>query len=300
MNNDKNMDVIYWRETPRPIVSKTRAPRRYISPTIIGVIGTLLIHALIVPTAYFGIYGTKVPPRVIQERGAFANSKADAAESLVLITLPTIANSNQAFTQSISSLPTLSKLTPVSPVNPDPPAFLNMEVLALGEEQATQSALNGGDGTERARLFGIYTGQIQARIERIWRRPRTPVNDGDSSEPRTEDDSFQCEAQIVQDARGIVQEILLPRCNGSPAWQRSLVIAIQQASPLPAPPSANVFSRSVTLNFVGLSYMPGSPDDDYEIARVKVAQTNEGSLRSAVSAPKQISPLPGDTVGSRN
>jgi hypothetical protein len=219
----------------------------------------------------------------------------------VLITLPTISSSEQEITQSISALPALSKLKPVPPVNPDPPAFLNIEVLTLGEEQASQSTVNGGDGAEQARLFGIYTVQIQARIERIWRRPRTPVYENDSREAATTDESFQCQAQIVQDARGNVQEILLLRCNGSPAWQQSLVIAIQQASPLPAPPSGRVFSRSITLNFLGLAYVPGSPDDDYDIAPTKVAQTNEGSLSSAVSLnPKQISPLPGDSLGSRN
>jgi hypothetical protein len=301
MNNDKNMDVVDWRETPRPILSKTRATRRFLSPTVIGVIGSLLIHALILPTAYFGIYGTKVPPRVIRDPGALANSNADAAEGLVLITLPTIANSSQEITQSISSVPALSKLKPVSPVNPDPPAFLNIEVLTLDEEQATQSALNGGDGTEQARLFGIYTGQIQARINRIWRRPRTPVNESDHAEAATTDQSFQCRAQIVQDAKGNVKEILMLRCNGSLAWQRSLVIAIQQASPLPAPPSARVFSHSITFNFLGLAYVPGSPDDDYEIAPATMPLANGGSLRSAVSAnPKQIIPLPGDSVGSRN
>jgi hypothetical protein len=281
MNNDKKMDVVDWRATPRPVLSTTRAPRRFFSPTVIGGVGTLLIHALILPTTYFGIYGTKVPPREIQQPGAFANSRADAAESLVLITLPTIANSNVESIQNTSSLPAVSKLTPVSPVNPDPPAYLNLEVLTLDEEPASKSTVDRGGRAEQARLFGIYTGQIQARINRIWRRPRTPVNEGDNPEAPTADESFQCQAQIVQDAKGNVQEILMLRCNGSPAWQRSLVIAIQQASPLPAPPSASVFSHSVTLNFVGLSYVLGSPDDDYDIAPAKVAQMNDGSLPPA-------------------
>jgi hypothetical protein len=154
-----------------------------------------------------------------------------------------------------------------SPVKVDPPAFLNFETLALSEnDQASKAASDSGDDSEKARMSGIYTGQIQARIDRVWRRPRTPVNEGTVSTAAADaGDSFQCEAQIVQDARGNVQEILLPRCNGSAAWQRSLVLAIEQASPLPAPPSANVFSRSITLSFVGLAYGTGSSDDGYEI-----------------------------------
>jgi hypothetical protein len=300
MNNDKKVEVVDWRETPQPILSKTRAPRRYFPPTAIGVIGTLLIHALILPTAYFGIYGTKVPPRKIQEAGAFANSNGDAPESLVLITLPTIANSNEEIVQSISPLPTLRKLKPVPPVNPDPPALLNIDVLTLGEEPASRASVNGGDGVEQARLFGIYTGQIQARINRIWRRPRTPVNESYGPEAAAGDESFQCEAQIVQDTRGNVQEILLLRCNGSLAWQRSLVTAIRQASPLPAPPSATVFSHSVTLNFIGLSYVPGAPDDDYEIAAT-VAQSNEAPSESSGNPLRSNHRLGvADTFGSRN
>jgi hypothetical protein len=125
--------------------------------------------------------------------------------------------------------------------------------------------VDSGDGAEKARLLGIYTGQIQARIARVWRRPRTPVNEEKSSVDAAE--SFQCEAQIVQDAGGNVREVMLPRCNGSPAWRNSLVLAIQHSSPLPAPPSEKVFSASITLNFVGLNYFAGAPDDDYEPAQ---------------------------------
>jgi hypothetical protein len=202
--------------------------------------------------------------------------KDGAAESLVLITLPTLASSAQPSIQAVSLLPALTKLKNVSPANPDPPRLLNLEVLTLGEDQLAGPTVNSGDGAEQARLFGIYTGQIQARIERIWRRPRTPLNEGDGQEvPTNPDETFQCEAQIVQDATGNVQEILLPRCNGSAAWRRSLVTAIQQASPLPAPPSTRVFTRSVVLSFVGLPYGLGSQDEEYEIEPERVAQSAE-------------------------
>jgi hypothetical protein len=114
-------------------------------------------------------------------------------------------------------------------------------------------------------LVGIYSGQIQARVERIWLRPRTSVKEESvSTKASNSIDYFRCQAQIVQDPRGNVQETLLPNCHGSIAWQRSLVIAIQQASPLPAPPSPTVFSRTLTLEFVGYPYTVGAPEDEYE------------------------------------
>jgi hypothetical protein len=303
MNNDKKMDVVDWLDSHRPIVSSSRHPLQLWSPTVIGVLGTLLLHALLVPSVFLGSRASQAHPPEIP--GALAKSNADAAESLVLITLPTISDSDQESIQDISSLPALNKLTPDFQINPGPPAFLNVEVLTLGEDQASQSTVNSGDDIEQARLFGIYTGQIQARIERIWRRPRTPVNEIAGSEvPATSDEAFQCRTQIVQDAIGTVQEVLLLRCNGSLVWQRSLVIAIQQASPLPAPPSVSVFSHSITLNFLGLSFAPGSPDDDYEIASAKIAQANEAASSSATSTPNPARSNGlldvTNTLGSRN
>jgi hypothetical protein len=126
-------------------------------------------------------------------------------------------------------------------------------------------------------LFGIYSGQIQARIARVWRRPRTPVN-----ESRTQhqgalgEEAFQCQVRIIQDNQGYVQEILLPQCNGSAAWQRSLVIAIQQASPLPAPPDPAVFTNALTMTFTGFEYRPDSLADEYEM------EAPRGSVQSRV------------------
>jgi hypothetical protein len=179
------------------------------------------------------------------------------------------AKANQDDTQNlISSLRDLSKMKVKSPIDIDIPALLGLESLALSEDQAPSAMADGANGDAKARLLGIYTGQIQARIARVWRRPRSPVNEDYPSQNINDIvESFQCEAQIVQDPRGNVQEILLPRCNGSPAWRNSLVLAIQHASPLPAPPSEKVFSTSITLNFVGLSYFAGAPDDDYEPTR---------------------------------
>lgn len=263
MENDKKLDVVDWRDTPRPVVSRTYAPSRRFSPAVFGLFGTLLVHALIVPSALFGGHGLTNRQPEIQVPGDFNPLAADSNEGLVLITLPTRWNSSAAATLDSSVLPVLNKLALTSPIDPDPPRLLNVDILALGEEQASQTTATTGDGAEQARLFGMYSRQIQARINRIWRRPRTPVEE--EVKRSSSDEAFQCEAQIVQDERGNVQEILLPRCNGSGAWRRSLVTAIREASPLSAPPSPRIFSRSIVLNFVGIAYGPMSEEDEYEI-----------------------------------
>ncbi len=267
MNNDKTVDVVDWRPTPRSFVP---ARRRYASPTLIGIVGTVLIHSFIVPSAYWVSRGSK--PRQPQTQDAsLVNSKGGSSENLVLITLPTSSVSASVMASARPIQFSLTKKTMFSP--PELEAALpDMEVLALDEDQPSASPGNGADTAEQARLFGIYSGQIRARIERIWQRPRTPVHDNDGGESPVVDQSFQCQVQVVQDDKGFVKEVLLPRCNGSPAWQRSLVKAVLQASPLPAPPSARVFSQSIVLDFVGLSYVKGSSEDGYEMEDTRSAQ----------------------------
>jgi TonB C terminal len=115
-----------------------------------------------------------------------------------------------------------------------------------------------GDSAAEAVLLGRYVGQIDARIERAWRRPRTPLKEED----------FSCRVQIVQDGTGAVMEITLERCNGDARWQLSLVHAIQSASPLPAPPDPTVFTRVLRMNFRAPPYSAQSSQDDYEPALV--------------------------------
>jgi hypothetical protein len=238
---------------------------------------------LIVPSAFLGSRGANAHLPEAQNAGTLLKTKGDPTEDLVLITLPTLSDANQAMVAAITPKFSLNKKTMISPAEIEPPALPDMNILALDEKQPSQSAGDGSDAAEQARLFGIYSGQIRARVERLWRRPRTPVNDSVSAEqPAIASESFQCQVQVIQDETGRVQEVLLPQCNGSAAWQRSLVMAIQQASPLPAPPSPRVFARSIALNFVGVPYDSDSAADDYEIEATPSASLNAQRSPSAV------------------
>jgi hypothetical protein len=142
-----------------------------------------------------------------------------------------------------------------------------------------------GDPALHALMFGRYQGQISARIERAWIRPRTPVdesrNRARASDNDEHDSPFICQVQIRQDPHGNVEEVLLLHCNGTEAWRHSLVVAINQSSPLPAPPIPAVFARHLTMTFEAQAYEPGAPEDEYE---------REGSgMAFASSAPAERS-----------
>lgn len=140
------------------------------------------------------------------------------------------------------------------------------------DDQA-DAAVDAGDPAARARLFGLYAGQIDARIERAWRRPRSPVDDvavaslvdtAPDERMTTKSDRFECRVRIYQGDSGQVSEVELLSCNGTFAWKESLLRAIQAASPLPAPPSPTVFSNVITLTFSADEYRAGAPEVKYE------------------------------------
>ena len=149
------------------------------------------------------------------------------------------------------------------------PPFISLVAESADDPPAdAPETANTGDRTELALMLGRYAGQISARIERAWVQPQSPadgraVTSGASAErgETTGDQTFRCKVQIRQDARGNVEEVLLLACNGTEEWRHSLVVAINQASPLPAPPTPKVFTRALTMSFEGRPSGPGSGVD---------------------------------------
>jgi hypothetical protein len=254
------MDVSLWQDLPRaPIQPPTMYARRW-SPIVMGAIGTILVHVAFVQTIYMGarIFRQKSPD-VAQPGQLVSKMNSGSTEDIVLLNLPLESGGRQKLdVASLATIPTMSAQV----VSID---IASIESLSLDDTDARSNAKIDGDASEQARLYGIYAGQIQARVERLWERPRSPVSGLAKTSPSKFDEvAFQCQVQVVQDSSGNVQEVLLLRCNGTSEWQRSLVIAIQQASPLPAPPHPGVFNRSIALDFVGLSFGSGNAPDGYE------------------------------------
>jgi hypothetical protein len=109
-------------------------------------------------------------------------------------------------------------------------------------------------GSGETNIYGLYVRQIDARIERAWHRPRTPIGAS----------LFSCRVEINQDIAGNVLNWTLQECNGDARWQQSLISAIRSSSPLPAPPDPNLYRRRVQLTFRSEAYDPHGPGDLFE------------------------------------
>ncbi len=105
-----------------------------------------------------------------------------------------------------------------------------------------------------AALYGRYLGQIHARIDRAWLRPRSAIGAS----------MFRCQAEVWQRRDGVVRTVTVQRCNGTARWQQSLVQGIEAASPLPAPPNPAVFAHRVILHFQAVAYRAGELEGKYE------------------------------------
>jgi hypothetical protein len=116
-------------------------------------------------------------------------------------------------------------------------------------EGPARAADSPSEKSGRSQLYGQYMGQIDARVERAWLRPRTPIGAR----------LISCTGRIEQDEAGNIREIMLVRCNGDVRRQQSVVRAIQAASPLPVPPDSKVFRPHITLSFRWEAYSAASP-----------------------------------------
>jgi TonB C terminal len=301
MDEKRPLEVSIWHGEPRPIqVTRASVARQWPIPTrLLGIIGTVLLHGLVVQTVVLGTSTRKVSSPTAQGLATTANAAGAESEMTLVVVQPIeAANSKDNLFEEFISRGSLLKDLPIALISPDSTPALSLPEEQLNDNTDAESPANSGDPAGQARLFGIYSGQIQARIDRVWRRPRTPVNENRTQrQGALAEEAFRCQVRIIQDNQGNVQEILLPQCNGSAAWQRSLVIAIQQASPLPAPPSPTVFTNALTMTFAGFEYRPDSPADDYEI-EVSRMQVQNG-MSPSIAQPGMIQDLgtPADERG---
>jgi hypothetical protein len=198
------------------------------------------------------------PPDVLGGNASAAKSE-QSVESMALVDLSSTSPSDDE--SALDELASAGIEIPkshvfvVSPELAPPPVDFDDSL----QDLETQAA---GDTEGQAAMFGRYVGQINARIERAWMRPRD----------RIEHNRFSCQTKIEQDPDGRVLSVELRRCDADLKWQRSLVDAIQRASPLPSPPIPSVFTKVLTLSFSAEQYEEGvSSRSDYEPPLLRVA-----------------------------
>lgn len=276
------MEIAPWSHSPREAAAERVGHRRTWSPGVLGLMGTLLLHAIVLQSVVLGTRAHKVRPPDAQGPGAtLIQSATGPAEALILVELPSVDMKAQALSEDLASAGSAPTNPLVTMISPDPLPHIDIPADKLDDNANAPAALDSGDPAGRALLFGRYSGQIQAHIERAWRRPRSPVSEGSDSFHQTAtqssvgislaDDSFRCQVRILQDRHGAVQEVQILSCNGTVTWRQSLVAAILAASPLPSPPDPAVFTGSLTLTFEGQTYVAGNSSDGYDIARASTA-----------------------------
>ncbi|HEV2271278.1 MAG TPA: TonB C-terminal domain-containing protein [Steroidobacteraceae bacterium] len=228
----------------------------------------LAVHiGLIAPAVWAG--GTS---RQRQEQGF----RGDTALQWVVLD-----DSPRAVPVTAASLP-FSGLVAVGAPDISPPLPAVSPPVPSSKDQDAQSDEHSSLGA----LYGRYVGQIRARVDRAWKRPRTAIGSP----------IFQCQVQIDQDFLGRVGQITLLQCNGDAPWRLSVVHAIEAASPLPAPPDPAVFARHVILELRAMAYSSGMPAGLYEAAAssaasarpletARHAQNAFQTLRQAAMAP---------------
>jgi hypothetical protein len=244
---------------PEAPLEPTRPAPRWISRSL-GISATVLVHLLLTAPLVLGVaaHKTRTPEGVGSVAWA---SQGEQEERMILLDLSAMSAS-----QPDTPLPRIAaegirpdefRIELVSS-EPQPPAELKPEDF----EEAGTANQAAGDPAGNAALFGRYVGQVTARIERAWMRPRSAIEGG----------RFECRVRIAQDKRGNVESIELQSCGNDAAWRNSLTGAILRASPLSAPPEPWLYTPTLTLNFSGEQYVAQqTPEYDYEPVITRVA-----------------------------
>jgi hypothetical protein len=289
----------------------------------LAVLGSVGLHFIVFLVAVSDVTMQPYPYQFAQGSDAWRIDR-DADDTMLLVTVldSTGTAADAATMKTINANDKELQDSPIAAVNAASiPAMSGVAEHPTAHEQ-TEANEASDDREGRALLFARYTNQIQARISRAWRRPRSSVSEdesgtlpvkpansnlapaittaGDSKsgaiddEPAALDHVFRCEARIVQDARGDVQEVSLLSCNGTPAWQQSLVMAIQSASPLPAPPDPSVFTYALEMSFDAEEYRVGRDDEDYEQGQgfVSTSVVRDAATASMRPRAEPLLPLP--------
>ncbi len=224
-------------------LAKSHAGVRRFGAGAAGVLGTFVLHALLLVPLLFG---AAAPPHTPSNAQGEASAGTPSMTVVLLEESPSTAPSDR-------STPSLTL----------PTRFLKSVAVDVPSLSTTQMAVAGeADDGALALMFGRYLGQVTARVERAWIRPRSAIGE----------EVFACRVRVEQDTARNVQDVTLAGCNGTEAWQRSLVRAVQSASPLPAPPDPAVFSKTLVFELSSDGFQAGGSGEGFEPVTILSAQ----------------------------
>ena len=110
---------------------------------------------------------------------------------------------------------------------------LALQESLAAEQRALDSARRGLLDVERAE----YIAQIQASVQRNWFRPTGTAR------------GLRCSVRVEQIPGGEVIRVSVTQGSGNVAFDRSVVEAVQRASPLPQPKDPSLFAREIIFEF---------------------------------------------------
>jgi hypothetical protein len=238
----------------------------------LGVAGALIVHGLL---ALPFVLDLSLPARRVPDRnGAGASALFSLAEpEMTVVFVNELAPVSALPPPKLDALASRGLESPGLPVvvlSPDDSPAQPAAQVAADHQETPETSPSVPDLAQHALLYGRYLGQLQARIERAWLRPRTEIGAS----------QFSCRARIRQDRQGVVVDVKFDHCNGTQRWQQSLLSAIRTASPLPAPPDPSVYADVLWLNFVSRAFEEEGSAQDFEPENWPANNTHASVLAS--------------------
>lgn len=111
------------------------------------------------------------------------------------------------------------------------------EAEALKKQLAEEERQRYLNSARVKKLRSQYVKLIERHVGKKWIKPASTTSD------------MFCEVIITQNRAGTVLSVKTEKCKGDKAFQQSVERAVLRASPLPDPPSADVFDRNILFTF---------------------------------------------------
>lgn len=266
------------------VKARQYAIEQQIPGAVVGAVLSVLLHALLVTSYAWGVsahsHHRHWHPIGSSDTSGAQQNDSSSMQWVVVDLGPSLGASSKHTIHVNPKLALVKSAKVTSREMADVAAELDsgfQKVSAAGD--SVSAADSAAVGNVLVKLAGRYVGQIDARIDRAWLRPRSAIG-----APR-----FACRVRINQSRAGDVLNVGLERCNGSSKWQRSLIEAVRAASPLPQPPKPTVFAPVVHMSFESVAYHPGAFPGKYAPLKMARATLLIPSAKAGEAAVRKFS-----------